>query len=120
MHVRSQDIVQVLDACWLGHAGAAEEGAAGGAIAQAGWVLSVLQALTRTGRFALAVKLLGASGKATVESLFGQLHAALAAADAAAAGGEGAAAAEVAGSGVVGMLGGQLQELAAAYGVTLG
>jgi hypothetical protein len=36
-----QDILLVLDACWLGHAGAAEEGQGGGAAQEAAWVAQV-------------------------------------------------------------------------------
>ena len=39
--VLAQDIIGVLDACWLAHAGAAEEGASGGAVAEAAFVVQV-------------------------------------------------------------------------------
>ena len=45
------------------HAGAAEEGAEGSALLEAGFVLQALQALSSAGRFSLTVKLMGAGPK---------------------------------------------------------
>lgn len=59
----TQDILVTIHTCWLGVAGAAEEGSAGGALAAAGWVTAVLQALSSAGRFGLSVKLMGSAGK---------------------------------------------------------
>uniref|UniRef100_A0A7R9V6A5 Uncharacterized protein n=1 Tax=Chlamydomonas euryale TaxID=1486919 RepID=A0A7R9V6A5_9CHLO len=80
-----KDVLTALEACWLVHAGAAEDGAegSGAALSEAVFVVSVLAALSQAGRFGLTLKLLGSGPKAVLASLFSQLQGAV---DAAAAG----------------------------------
>ncbi|KXZ50990.1 PR46b [Gonium pectorale] len=91
-----REILAVLEACWLGHGGAAEEaeGGAGAALREAAFVVRVLEALSAAGRFTLTVRLLGSGSKPVLERLFGGLEAAAAAtaAEAEAEGGSGDAA----------------------------
>jgi len=77
-------IIEVLEACWQSHAGAAEEEehGEGGALRQASFVVEVLESLAAAGRFGLAVKLMGPQGTKVLKSLFDQLSEALNAADA--------------------------------------
>ncbi|KAF5833665.1 hypothetical protein DUNSADRAFT_9975 [Dunaliella salina] len=77
-------IIEVLEACWQSHAGAAEEEehGEGGALRQACFVVEVLESLAAAGRFGLAVKLMGPQGTKVLKSLFDQLSDALNAAGA--------------------------------------
>ncbi|GAX81006.1 hypothetical protein CEUSTIGMA_g8441.t1 [Chlamydomonas eustigma] len=72
-----KEIIEVLEACWLGYAGAAEEGQAGSALKEAGFVVQVLQSLSTAGRFSLTVKLIGSAAKKVLDSLLTQLEAAV-------------------------------------------
>ncbi|KAL6759894.1 PR46bm [Haematococcus lacustris] len=87
-----KELLVILDTCWLGHAGAAEdaENAAGrgGALDEAVWVVQVLDALAASGRFGLALKLTGPAGKQAVTSLFAGLAGAMEAAQSTRADGE--------------------------------
>ncbi|KAG2486205.1 hypothetical protein HYH03_015167 [Edaphochlamys debaryana] len=73
-----RELLVVLDACWLGHAGAAEEAdaGAGAALREAAFVAELLAALSEAGRFSLTARLLGSSSKPVLERLFAGLEAA--------------------------------------------
>ncbi|MEW5303826.1 MAG: hypothetical protein WDW36_006480 [Sanguina aurantia] len=73
-----KELIAVLEACWLGHAGAAEdESHDGGALREAHFVVQVLTAFTSAGRFSLTTKLLGSSSKPVLSSLFDSLEVAI-------------------------------------------
>lgn len=72
-----KEIIEVLEVCWLGYAGAAEEELAGSALREAGFVVQVLQSLSTVGRFSLTVKLIGSAAKKVLNSLFTQLEGAV-------------------------------------------
>ena len=78
-----REILTALESSWLSQAGAAEdrkEGSSGvttGAAEEIAFVVQCLLALSTAGRFSLTVRLLGSSGKATLESLFQSLQEAL-------------------------------------------
>nr|Q94EY1.1 RecName: Full=Coiled-coil domain-containing protein 103 homolog; AltName: Full=Protein PR46bp [Chlamydomonas reinhardtii]AAK70875.1 unknown [Chlamydomonas reinhardtii]ADF43150.1 PR46bp [Chlamydomonas reinhardtii] len=80
-----REMLAVLEACWLGHGGVAEEaeGGAGAALLEAAFVVQVLEAVSTAGRFSLTVKLLGSSAKPTLERLFSGLQSAVLASQAA-------------------------------------
>nr|ADI46964.1 PR46bm [Volvox carteri f. nagariensis] len=84
-----REILGVVEACWLGHGGAAEEaeGGSGAALREAAFVVQLLQVLSAGGRFPLAVKLLGNSIKPALARLFAGLEDAAAAAASRGAGG---------------------------------
>nr|BCL66156.1 hypothetical protein [Volvox reticuliferus] len=67
-----REVLGVVEACWLGHGGAAEEAedGSGAALREAMFVVRSLEALTAAGRFSLTVKLLGNSTKPMLERLF--------------------------------------------------
>ncbi|GFR44031.1 hypothetical protein Agub_g5187, partial [Astrephomene gubernaculifera] len=77
-----REVLCVLEACWLGHGGAAEEaeGGAGAALREAAFVVQLLEALSAAGRFPLTVKLLGSTCKPVMERLFSGLESAATAA----------------------------------------
>ncbi|GLC59588.1 Coiled-coil domain-containing protein 103 [Pleodorina starrii] len=113
-----REILAVLEACWLGHGGAAEEaeGGAGAALREAAFVTGLLEALSGAGRFSLAIKLLGSSTKPVLERLFTGLEDAATAS--AAYGAEATPAAEVSGAtSALDLTLGQVTTLRQLYGV---
>nr|BCL66087.1 hypothetical protein [Volvox africanus] len=76
-----REVLGVVEACWLGHGGAAEEaeGGSGAALREAVFAVRSLEALTAAGRFSLTVRLLGNSAKPMLDRLFAGLEDAAAA-----------------------------------------